>query len=469
MFLCRATRAVPRSASLRLATRTYASSSTSPSGPNTKYTAVTHPDSEAPQATHDKIADHSAYLLNTYARPPLMFTRGSGLTLTDSAGREYLDFSAGIAVTALGHGDPDVAKVMAEQAGQLSHVSNVYWNEWAGELAKALVEHTRAAGGLGLKAGEQGGAKVFFANSGTEANEGALKFARKVGKDRGGPKKTGLVCFHNAFHGRSLGALSVTPNPKYQDPFAPLLPNVKVGAYNDANEKAIAALIDDTTAGVIIEPIQGEGGLATASLDFINALAKRARDVGAVLIYDEIQCGLFRSGDMWAHCAFPDAPPDIVTMAKPLGNGFPIGAIMVRDDVADAIGQGSHGTTFGGQPLAARVGVHVLERLADPAFQSNVRDVSNHLDRLLERLPQLFPELVKDEKRGRGLIRGIAFKDEAMPAQLVKMARERGVLLLTAGKDCVRLIPALTVTKDEADHALAVIESCLSILQKEKQ
>lgn len=463
MSLYRATRAVPRATRLALA-RTYATDLT----PNTKFTSVTHPDTEAPQATHDLISEHSHYLLNTYARPPILFEKGKGLKLTDSSGREYLDFSAGIAVLALGHSDPEVAKIMAEQAGELSHVSNVYWNRWAGELAKSLVEGTRDAGGLGLKAGEKGGAKVFFANSGTEANEGALKFARKVGKDRGGPTKTGLVCFNNAFHGRSMGALSVTPNPKYQDPFAPLIPNVKVGTYNDANAEALAALIDQNTAGVILEPVQGEGGLATATPEFISAVAKRAREVGAVLIYDEIQCGLFRTGDMWAHCAFPaEAYPDIVTMAKPLANGFPIGAIMVRDDVADAIGQGSHGTTFGGQPLAARLGAHVVGRLRDPAFQKHIKEVSAHLDAQIERLPKLFPELIKDEKRGRGLIRGIAFKDESMPGQLVKLARERGVLLLTAGKDCVRLIPALTVSNEEADHAMAVIESCLSILQKE--
>lgn len=465
MSLYRATRVIPRATRLSLA-RGYASDLT----PNTKFTPVTHPDTEAPQSTHDMISEHSHYLLNTYARPPILFEKGQGLKLTDSSGREYLDFSAGIAVLALGHSDPEVAKIMGEQASELSHVSNVYWNRWAGELAKSLVEGTRESGGLGLKAGEKGGAKVFFANSGTEANEGALKFARKVGKDRGGPTKTGLVCFSNAFHGRSMGALSVTPNPKYQDPFAPLIPNVKVGAYNDANEKVLNALIDQSTAGVILEPVQGEGGLATATPEFIQAVAKRAREVGAVLIYDEIQCGLFRTGDMWAHCAFPkDAYPDIVTMAKPLANGFPIGAIMVRDEVADAIGQGSHGTTFGGQPLAARLGAHVVGRLRDPAFRKHIQEVSQHLDTLVERLPKLFPDLIKDEKRGRGLIRGIAFKDESMPGQLVKLARERGVLLLTAGKDCVRLIPALTVTNEEADHAMAVIESCLSILQKENK
>lgn len=411
------------------------------------------------------IKDHTQYLLNTYARPPILFTKGKGCTLTDSAGREYLDFSAGIAVTALGHSDDKLNAAMAEQAAKLSHASNVYWNEYAGALAKELVEQTRTAGGLGL--GPDSGAKVFFSNSGTEANEGALKFARKYGKEVGGENKTGIVCFTNAFHGRTMGALSCTPNPKYQAPFAPLIPNVRVGTYNDADPATLAALVDESVCGVIIEPIQGEGGIGTATPEFLTALAKRCRDVGATLIYDEIQCGLFRTGDMWAHSSLPkEAHPDMVTMAKPLANGFPIGAILVRDAIAEVIGVGSHGTTFGGQPLATSLGLHVLKRLAAPEFTQQVADVSAHLDGLLARLPKMFPDLLKDEKRGRGLIRGIPFKNAEHPGQVVKLARERGVLLLTAGSDAVRMIPALIVNKEQCDHAVAVLESCLSLLEK---
>jgi acetylornithine aminotransferase len=355
---------------------------------------------------------------------------------------------------------------MAEQAGRLSHVSNVYWNEHAGGLAKALVERTREHGGLGLDAST--GAKVFFSNSGTEANEGALKFARKLGKDRGGEGKTGIVCFSNAFHGRSMGALSCTPNPKYQAPFAPLIPDVRVGEYNNADAAAIADLVNESTCGVIIEPIQGEGGVGTASPEFLTALAKRCREVGAVLIYDEIQCGLFRTGTMWAHSALPtEAHPDMVTMAKPLANGFPIGAILVRDEVAQAIGVGAHGTTFGGQPLAAALGRHVLARLSTPEFGRNLAKSAAHLDTRLARLPQLFPGMIKDETRGRGLIRGIPFKNEGTPAEVVRRCRERGVLLLTAGKDAVRCIPPLIVTTAQCDHAADVLESVLEIMDKE--
>lgn len=273
------------------------------------------------------IEDHSQYLLNTYARPPLLFTRGkgcklyatsptnprfSGPTSTSSssstststkeekkAGQdeevEYLDFTAGIAVNALGHADPQIASLLAEQAGQLSHSSNVCWNEWAGELGRLLVHQTREHGGLGFKAGNDGnkeeGAKVFFTNSGTESNEGALKFARLIGKNRqsnsSGKEKTALACFNNAFHGRSLGALSVTPNPKYQAPFSPLIPNVRVGQLGD--QASLEELVTEEVCGVIVEPIQGEGGLNEADREWFGALGRRCREVGAVLIYDEIQ------------------------------------------------------------------------------------------------------------------------------------------------------------------------------------
>lgn len=393
-------------------------------------------------------------------------------------------------MTALGHSDAQFNKVLNEQSAKLSHASNVYWNEYAGELAKALIEGTKQHGGLGLQTGETGG-KVFFANSGTEANEGALKFARKYGKEtaaamgKEGSSKTGIVCFTNAFHGRSMGALSVTPNPKYQGPFAPLIPDVKVGEYNDMDDSKIAALIDESTCGVIVEPIQGEGGVGTGKIEWLEKIGKRCREVGAVLIFDEIQvssghtirtfvfgidvqCGLFRSGTMWAHSKYPkDAQPDIVTMAKPLANGFPIGAIMVRDKVAQIISVGSHGTTFGGQPLATALGVHVLSRLNNEQFLATLNDTAAHLDELISRLPQLFPSMVASDLRGRGLIRGIPFKDEKAPAELVKLARERGVLLLTAGKDAVRLVPALIVNKEQCDHAVGVIESCLSIMEEQ--
>nr|XP_019007334.1 acetylornithine aminotransferase [Kwoniella pini CBS 10737]OCF46115.1 acetylornithine aminotransferase [Kwoniella pini CBS 10737] len=447
--------------------------------PNLQYLKVTHPDSAAPASTHALIKDHSEYLLNTYVRPPLLFTKGKGLILTDSSNREYLDFTAGIAVTALGHSDEGVNQIINEQTSKISHASNIYWNEHAGELAKSLVEKTRQHGGLGLNSiknneeeeeGQDKGGKVFFSNSGTEANEGALKFARAYGKLNGNQNKTEIVCFSNAFHGRSMGALSVTPNPKYQEPFQPLIPNIKVGKYNEESNELINDLINENTCGVIVEPIQGEGGVTQGKIEFLTKVAKRAREVGAVLIYDEIQCGLFRSGTMWAHSEFPiEAHPDIITMAKPLSNGFPIGAIMVRSKIAKEISPGMHGTTFGGQPLATSIGIHVLERLSNSKFLSNLKENSIYLNSKLENLPKIFPNILENELRGIGLIRGIVFKNLENPSKLVKLSRERGLLILNAGSDAIRLVPALTVSKDQIDHALGIIESCLSILDQGEQ
>jgi len=359
----------------------------------------------------------------------------------------------------------------------------VYHNEWAGRLAELLVTLTQAEGGLGYasdsaagaNAGGQkagGGGKVFFANSGTEANEGALKIARRVGKDvwaaREGKQwddpsctKTGIVCFENSFHGRSMGALSVTSNPKYQRPFEPLIPGVVVGKLNDT--AALDVLVNEDTCAVIVEPIQGEGGINAATEEWLRALRKRCDEVGAVLIFDEIQCGLYRSGTLWAHSRLPaDCHPDIVTMAKPLANGYPIGAVLLRDKVAASMTAGTHGTTFGGSPLACAIGYHVLSRLSSREFLGTMKETSEYLDERLSQLPKWFPDMLESEVRGRGLIRGLGFKDSSLPGKVVELARERGVFVLTAGKDAVRLVPSLNVGKEEVDLAVDVLESCLS-------
>lgn len=272
---------------------------------STSYTAVTHPEDQLPTSYSAKIESHSNYLTNAYARPPLVLSHGKGSWVYDIQGRKYLDFSAGIAVNALGHADELLASLAGEQAAKMVHTSNVWYNEWAGELAKLLVETTRAEGGLGLakdkKAaggdGSDGGAKVFFSNSGTEANEGAIKFARKYAKETWASAHDGrawedspkirIVCFTDAFHGRTMGALSATSNPKYQLPFTPLVPGFDVVRFGDA-EAAKDAITADTCA-VLVEPIQGEGGVHEASLDFLRLLRTECDRVGAVLIFDEIQ------------------------------------------------------------------------------------------------------------------------------------------------------------------------------------
>lgn len=283
-----------------------------------------------PQKTIDTIQRYNKYTLNTYARPDLMFTHGKGSYIYDTNDRKYLDFSAGIAVNALGHADDEVAKTLYEQAMKLVHCSNLYHNENAGALAEKLVTETVGQGGFNAS-------KVFFANSGTEANEGALKFGRKWGNlvEPSG-KKHKVIAFTNAFHGRSMGALSATYNPKYQKPFAPLVPGFETAEYNNIED--VKRLIDDNTCAVIVEPIQGEGGIHTANQEFLETIRKECNDHNALLIYDEIQCGLGRTGKLWAHQHFPEScRPDILTMAKPLANGIPIGAIMITDRVADIV------------------------------------------------------------------------------------------------------------------------------------
>ncbi|KAG6903369.1 hypothetical protein C0995_013122 [Termitomyces sp. Mi166 len=447
-------------------------------GPCTRYEAPTHTASSPSPATKKILDRASEYLLPVYARPNFVLSHGKGSYVWDTEGRKYLDFSAGIAVNALGHADEGVLQVLSNQAEKLVHTSNVYHHEWAGKLAEELITTTQKHGGLGVASGSNDkslGAKVFFANSGTEANEGALKVARKVGKERWAAAapgrrwdslsctKTGIVCFEGSFHGRSMGALSVTANPKYQAPFAPLIPGVGVGRLN--NYAGLEILINEDTCGVIVEPIQGEGGINAAQVDWLRALRQRCDEVGAVLIYDEVQCGLFRTGTLWAHSAFPaDCHPDIITMAKPLANGYPIGAVLLRNTVSETMTAGTHGTTFGGSPLACAIGYHVLKRLASPDSIATVAETSEYLTERLERLPKWFPNILENKIRGRGLIRGLVFEREGDPGRVVSMARERGVFVLTGGADAVRLVPSLNVGKKEVDLAVDVLESCIGAL-----
>ncbi|GJE84912.1 acetylornithine aminotransferase [Phanerochaete sordida] len=450
-----------------------------PEAPSTRYTSVTHPEDPAsvPEPVKALLAKADAYLLPVYARPPFVLTHGKGAYVWDTQDRKYLDFCAGIAVNALGHADEGVAKVLAAEAAKLLHTSNAFHHKWSAKLAELVVTLTQQEGGLGWAPGtapSPSGAKLFFSNSGTEANEGALKIARKVGKARWAAQhgkawddaandKSEIVCFENSFHGRSMGALSVTINAKYQKPFAPLIPGVKVGTFNDTRQ--VDSLVTDKTCAVIIEPIQGEGGIHFANEDFLRALRKRCDETGAVLIYDEIQCGLYRTGKLWAHSALPvECHPDVVTMAKPLANGYPIGAVLMRDNIAEVMTAGTHGTTFGGSPLACALGFHVLSRVSEKTFVTQIEETGAYLSARLSQLPKWFPDTLQPGVRGTGLILGLGFKNPDHPGQLVKMARERGVLVLTAGKDAVRFVPSLNIGREEVDLAVDVLESCVGAL-----
>lgn len=339
-----------------------------------------------------------------------------------------------------------------QQAKTLWHASNLYYNPWTGALSQLLVEKTVESGAM------HDASNVFVCNSGSEANEAAIKFSRKAGKvvDPSGAKHE-IVSFHQSFHGRTMGSLSATPNPKYQEPFAPMLPGFKYGTYNDI--EGINGLVTEKTCGVIIEPIQGEGGVNVATDEFLIALAKRCREVGAVLVYDEIQCGMSRTGNLWAHGHLPkEAHPDIITTAKALGNGFPIGATIVNNNVSEKMKIGDHGTTFGGNPMACRLAHYVVSRLSDPELQKGVVEKGEVLRKRFDQLRQRFPELIK-EVRGKGLILGLQLTQD--PTPIIKAARERGLLIITAGTNTLRFVPPLTITVEEIESGLNILEQAI--------
>ncbi|CDK26142.1 unnamed protein product [Kuraishia capsulata CBS 1993] len=396
------------------------------------------------------IAERDPFTVTTYSRPNIVFEKGKECYLWDIEGNRYIDFSAGIAVTALGHSHPGVAKILCDQSQTLVHSSNLFHNLYTGELSKNLVEATKESGAM------HNAARVFLANSGTEANEAALKFARKHGTQISADKIE-FITFEKAFHGRSMGALSVTPNPKYQGPFSPLVPGVKVAKPDDI--KSVEALISDKTCGVILEPIQGEGGVRPMDKDFLLKVRELCTKHKALLIYDEIQCGLGRTGSLWAHGKLPkEAHPDILTMAKALGNGYPIAATMITEDVEAALQVGDHGTTYGGNPLGARVGAYVLEQVKQKDFLEKVEQKSELFKVKLNELREKFPENIK-EVRGEGLLLGLEFTSD--PTKITELARDKGLIVITAGGNVIRFVPALNIADDVIIEGLKVLEEAI--------
>jgi len=392
-------------------------------------------------STDDAIANEQNYMLQTYQRPDFVLDRGEGVYLFDTAGRRYLDCVAGIAVNALGYGDPDVARVITEQAAGLIHTSNLYHTRPAGELARMLVENSFAE-------------RVFFSNSGAEANEGALKFARKYAREHTGEGKTMIVAFSGSFHGRTMGAVAVTHREKYREPFMPVMPDVRFAPFNDL--AAAEAAISDDVCAVIVEPIQGEGGLSVATPEFLRKLRARCDAVGALLIFDEIQCGMGRTGTLWAYEPY-GVTPDIMTIAKPLGGGLPIGAILLTQAVADTLHAGEHGTTFGGGPLVAGVAQVVLRKIADPAFLAHVREVGDYFDEALHDFAAANSRVI--ELRGRGLMRGIQIEGSA--AAVREAGHDLGLLIATAGDDVLRLLPPLIFERAHVDEAIEKLGQAL--------
>ncbi|KAF8004028.1 hypothetical protein HF325_001476 [Metschnikowia pulcherrima] len=412
-------------------------------------------DADASSVTGKFIDDITKpYTVTTYARPNLVITRGKGSFVYDLEDREYVDFTAGIAVTCLGHSHEEVSNIIAKQSLTLMHCLNLYYNAPAGDLANKLVRKTVEANGM---ADAQ---RVFLCNSGTEANEAALKFARRYAK-RQNDAKTEIICFQNGFHGRTMGALSVTANPKYQLPFAPLVPGIQVADSSDI-ESVKNVISKEKTAAVIIEPIQGEGGVNTVDSEFLRELRKLCTENDVVLIYDEIQCGLGRTGQLWAHCALgSDAHPDIVTMAKALGNGFPIGAVMVSDKIENALQVGDHGTTYGGNPLGSAVGAYVVDQVSDQKFLKNIAFASKKFVDGLNKIKEAHPEKVKAVK-GRGLLLGLQLHEGVDAGKIVHTCREYGLLIITAGGNVIRLVPALNIPEEVIDQGMEILAKAVA-------
>lgn len=355
-------------------------------------------------------------VVQTYKRAPLLWERGHGVWLVDSDGQEYLDMAAGIAVNSLGYEHPAITEVLARPG--LIHTSNLYYTRPQVELAQALCGSSFAS-------------KVFLCNSGTEANEGALKFARRWAKER-----RQIVAFSDGFHGRTMGALACTANPRYRQPFEPLIGGVRFATYNDLD----SVNLDGEVAAVIVEPIQGEGGVQAASPDFLQGLRRMcdARDV--LLIFDEVQCGLGRTGKLWAYQDY-GVEPDVMTLAKPLAGGLPIGAILLNEKVSNALEAGDHGSTFGGGPLVTRVARSVLETVNQPDFLRQVLEVGEHLKQVLEAAVQQYDFVL--EARGRGLMWGLALDDKVPVANLVEAGYRQKLVMLSSGRNTLRLLPPL--------------------------
>ncbi|MFN2161661.1 MAG: acetylornithine transaminase [Candidatus Promineifilaceae bacterium] len=388
----------------------------------------------------DIIKLEADFVLQTYVRPDVVFTHGEGAVLYDSTGKPYLDFMSGIAVTALGHSDPDWVSAVCDQAGKLVHVSNLYHTAPHAMLAQRLVENSFAD-------------RVYFCNSGTEANEAAFKFARKYARETAGEEsKTKIVAFSGSFHGRTMGSLAATYKAHYREPFEPLMPGVVFISYNDP--EAAREAIDDQVCAVIVEPVQGEGGVRPATAEFLAALRALCDEHHALLIFDEVQCGLGRTGTLWAYES-TGVTPDIMTLAKPLAGGLPIGATLVTQAVADVIKPGDHASTFAAGPLVCRAALTVFDRLSGPGFLANVRAQADYLQ---HRLSMLESDLIV-EVRAAGLLVGVEMKIPVAP--LIAGAREQGLLVINAGDNVLRLAPPLIIDREAIDQAVIVMADIL--------
>jgi acetylornithine aminotransferase/acetylornithine/N-succinyldiaminopimelate aminotransferase len=389
--------------------------------------------------------DEARHLMNTYRRPPVVFTHGRGCRLYDSTGREYLDFLGGIAVNALGHAHPRLVRAIRREAGRAIHISNLFHNPYQGPLARKLAKWS------GLD-------RVFFTNSGTEAMDGALKLARAYAgaKHAGGANpKTRILALENSFHGRTFGALSITHTAKYREPFAPLVPGVEFVRFNDVAD--LEQKFDDTVCALVVETIQGEGGIFPVSKEFWQRARDLATEHDAAIIADEIQCGLGRTGRYFAYQQF-SAPPDVVTVAKPLAGGLPLGAIIANEKFASAFTPGMHGTTFGGGPLVCAAALEFLTIVDEQKLIANVRERGAELRDGLEKLAARF-DFIR-EVRGEGLMLGVDLAVDGAP--YVVQALRRGLLINCTHDHILRLLPPFIIRRRDVAEFLEKFETVLA-------
>lgn len=387
---------------------------------------------------NDIIDKGQKYVMNTYSRYPIAPVKGQGCLVWDANGKEYLDFVGGIAVCVLGHCDPGLQSALEKQAALLWHVSNLYWIEPQVEVAEKLVKIS----GMG---------KAFFCNSGAEANEAAIKLARKYFYRRGEPRYE-IIVFNHSFHGRTLATVTATGQKKYQEGFAPLPAGFVYADYNDL--ESVQQLINDKTAAIMLEPVQGEGGIHPAQAQFLTAIRNICDQQGILLIFDEVQCGMGRTGAFFAYQNY-SINPDIVTLAKGLGGGFPMGAMLATDRAASGFAPGDHASTFGGTPLATAVANYVVDTIGAAQFLENVNEIGIYLCESLNKLQD--NRII--EIRGMGLMQGIEFNREIK--DLVQICMQHGLLVIGAGANVLRFVPPLNITKGDIDRAVAILTAAL--------
>ena len=386
------------------------------------------------------------YLLNTYARYPVALVRGKGVYLWDVEGKRYLDFLSGLGVNALGHAHPRIVKAIREQAARVIHLSNLYYNEYQGLLAEKLCQRS------GLD-------RAFFSNSGTEAIEGALKLARAAGHSVGGPEKNFVIALENSFHGRTMGALALTGQAKYRTGFEPMLEGVRFIPRDDL--AALRAALDDKVCGIMLEPIQGEGGIQVASHEFLQACRELADQHNAALIFDEIQCGMGRTGQLFAFQHF-GVMPDVVCIAKPMAAGFPMGAFLTTEKFAQHLTPGKHGTTFGGGPLACRVALEYLAVLEEENLLEQVRRVGAYFTSKLQELVAKFD--IATEARGVGAIQALQLTVSGKP--VLEGALADGLLINVTQDSVLRFLPPFLLQEKHVDAGMRIVKRQLAAAQK---